>query len=182
MKKFLTMTRIYLIILMIVRIIIAAPAPIIKNVIFDVDEVLLNHDKKGEKTIPPQMLSLIKHLKTEKYRLFILSNMYPATYHYLSNSTELLTFFEGVHCCRTIGTLKPKPQSFTKLLKNYKLAPEQCLFIDDRLKNVIAARNLGIISIHFISPDQCYAELKKIGITTPGLQQQNVSNIMLAVT
>lgn len=49
-----------------------------------------------------------------------------------------------------IGIRKPDKQIYLSLLKTLELKPEECLFIDDRLGNVNAAKNLGFHSIQYV--------------------------------
>src|SRR5690606_4964292 len=47
---------------------------------------------------------------------------------------------------------KPNPEFFTAHVEKYKLQPEQCIFIDDKLINVQAAQSVGMRGIHFKNP------------------------------
>lgn len=44
--------------------------------------------------------------------------------------------------------VKPQPEIYELLLSRYKLKPQECVFLDDRIANVEAARKMGIESIH----------------------------------
>lgn len=46
------------------------------------------------------------------------------------------------------------------------------LFIDDRIENVQVAKNLGIDSIQFCSPEQLKAELEKRGFYLDSMAEQ----------
>jgi 2-haloacid dehalogenase len=58
---------------------------------------------------------------------------------------------------------KPNPAFFQLLLDRYDLKAEEVLFIDDNFRNIQAALNMGIDSIHFISPEELRAELEDRG-------------------
>ena len=45
--------------------------------------------------------------------------------------------------------LKPDPAIFRILLRRYRLAAEETLFIDDNAHNVAAAAALGFVTHHF---------------------------------
>lgn len=47
------------------------------------------------------------------------------------------------------GYAKPEKECYKILLDKYKLIPSECIFIDDNLQNIEAARTLGIQSIQF---------------------------------
>jgi len=47
------------------------------------------------------------------------------------------------------------------LLYAENCTPEEAFFADDTLKNVLAARNLGIVSFHFTEPSALEERLKE---------------------
>ena len=60
---------------------------------------------------------------------------------------------------------KPSQQYFSELLRDCCTANKpHKIFIDDKLKNVEAARKAGMIGIHFKNPQQLRTELKNMGI------------------
>lgn len=46
-----------------------------------------------------------------------------------------------------IGLIKPEKEAFKYILKNYKLDPKDCIFIDDQYDNILAAQSVGITSL-----------------------------------
>ena len=63
-----------------------------------------------------------------------------------------------------LGVRKPEPEIFERALQLTQCVPEECLFIDDRLENVKAARALGLRTIHLKEVPELAAELKARGI------------------
>lgn len=57
--------------------------------------------------------------------------------------------FDGMVVSADIALGKPDPAIYRYLLESYDLQPEQCLFADDNLANVEAARTLGMHAHHF---------------------------------
>ena len=51
-----------------------------------------------------------------------------------------------------------------KLLDRYSVKPSQAVFIDDNLRNIKAAEELGIKGIHFHNPVQLKNELTDLGL------------------
>lgn len=73
-----------------------------------------------------------------------------------------LTLFDGIICSGREGVLKPDPAIYHLLLERYGLAASECVFIDDSLKNIEAARHLGFKTIHYglgIDPKLAFAQL-----------------------
>ncbi|WP_338022994.1 HAD-IA family hydrolase [Amedibacillus hominis] len=50
--------------------------------------------------------------------------------------------------------VKPDTRIYQILLKRYNLKAEECLFIDDNEKNIIAAKEMGIHGITLDQSDQ----------------------------
>jgi 2-haloacid dehalogenase len=65
-------------------------------------------------------------------------------------------------------TRKPFPEFYKILLDRYNVDVAETLFIDDNLRNVKAAEELGLKTIHFRSPEQLIAELEMLGINLLG--------------
>ncbi len=72
-------------------------------------------------------------------------------------------FFPVFLSCE-IGLKKPDPATFQYLLSQLKLSPEECIFVDDRKVNIIAAKEFGIDAICFTTLDTLKAALKERGI------------------
>ncbi|WP_299642066.1 HAD family phosphatase [uncultured Ruegeria sp.] len=60
--------------------------------------------------------------------------------------------------------LKPQPEIFHLLCKRAGLSPENCIFIDDGLRNVEGARAVGMDGIHFTAPHALEHALIERGI------------------
>ena len=51
---------------------------------------------------------------------------------------------------------------YEKLLEKFELKAEECVFIDDSLANVVAAKQAGFHGIHFQNYEQAKAELDRL--------------------
>ncbi|SDR17603.1 HAD family phosphatase [Pseudovibrio sp. Tun.PSC04-5.I4] len=63
--------------------------------------------------------------------------------------------------------LKPDPAIYNVLLQRNQLDPSGLVFIDDTLKNVEAARQVGMQALHFSTSDKLRGELKQLGVPLP---------------
>lgn len=105
-------------------------------------------------------VNIFKRLKDSgKYKIYALSNWSAETYPIAVKRFEFLNWFDGVVVSGAEKLRKPFPEFYQLLLDRYNLKAEEALFIDDNLRNVEAARDLGIESIHFQSPEQLEKEL-----------------------
>jgi 2-haloacid dehalogenase len=59
--------------------------------------------------------------------------------------------------------IKPDPAIYHVLLNRQKLQAEDCVFIDDSMKNVEAAAKLGIHALHFTTPEVFAKDLRALG-------------------
>ena len=57
---------------------------------------------------------------------------------------------------------KPDPASYQTLLDRYGLKAEECVFLDDTVRNVEAAQALGIAGIVVTSQEQAKKELETL--------------------
>jgi HAD superfamily hydrolase (TIGR01509 family) len=59
---------------------------------------------------------------------------------------------------------KPDRQIYDCLLERSQTEPEECIFIDDLIENVEAARLIGIHAIHYSNYNLLSKELKDLGV------------------
>ncbi|MFI7133983.1 HAD family hydrolase [Nonomuraea sp. NPDC050153] len=63
-----------------------------------------------------------------------------------------LTYFaDDVVSSARVGVAKPDRRIYEIAAERAGVAPERCLFVDDRLRNVEAARELGMTGVHYRS-------------------------------
>lgn len=110
-------------------------------------------------------VEIFKRLKDSgNYKIYALSNWSAETYPIAVQRFEFLNWFDGVVVSGAEKMRKPFPEFYQLLLDRYNLKAEEALFIDDNLRNVEAARDLGIASIHFQSPEQLEMALKQYSV------------------
>lgn len=96
----------------------------------------------------PGMNQLLRHLRVYGYHLYGLSN-YSHKIYDIEHKLSIFRNLEGQIISSDIHIIKPDPRIFKLLLAKYDLNAEECLFIDDRISNTEAARQLGINSMVF---------------------------------
>lgn len=108
---------------------------------------------------------ILKQLKENRnYRIYALSNWSAETFPIALKRYDFLKLFEGIIVSGTEKTRKPFPEIYNILLERYQLNAEECVFIDDNLKNIKAAQALKINGIHFVSAEQLTVDLSKLSI------------------
>ena len=111
----------------------------------------------------PDTVALMRELKDAGHRLFYLSNM-PAPYaEYLEATHDFFDWFEaGVFSAR-VQLIKPEPEIFRHAEGVFGVPGASCVFIDDVLHNVEAARACGWQALHFQGAAACREALVGIG-------------------
>ncbi|RAJ87867.1 2-haloacid dehalogenase [Chitinophaga dinghuensis] len=110
-------------------------------------------------------VALLKELKESgKYRLYALTNWSNETFPLALMEYKFLQWFDGIVVSGKEKQRKPSPGFFNLLLDRYQESADHALFIDDNIRNVNAARNMGIESIQFVNATQLKNDLlhKKI--------------------
>ena len=110
----------------------------------------------------PKVIELIK--KTgQKYRVLMLSNNDPPTIGILRKKhSDLLQLFEKTYFSCELKMRKPSKEIFEHLLKDAGLKAGECVFIDDKEKNVKAAEALGFKAVLFRDAELLEKDLTRI--------------------
>src|SRR3989338_9883557 len=111
----------------------------------------------------PGTMDILRHLQG-KYLLVYANNEAREFDEWRNEKIDHFRYFD-VRCSSWVShRLKPDPAFFQYILEKIKLQAEECLFIDDKERNVLAAITLGIDSILFTDAEQLKIELRKRGI------------------
>lgn len=108
-------------------------------------------------------VQLIKELKEQGYKLYVLSNMSKEYIEFLRRLPVFDYFDDQVVSCE-INLGKPDKKVYEYLLSHCKLDAAETIFIDDRYDNVEAAAELGITPFHFDrrNPKEACEALRKV--------------------
>jgi HAD superfamily hydrolase (TIGR01509 family) len=92
--------------------------------------------------------ALLHDLKANGVEMHALSN-YPTWYLLIEERLQLSRYIElSFFSCDT-GVRKPAPEAYLGACQKLGRRPDECLFIDDREKNVAAARAVGMHGLTF---------------------------------
>lgn len=105
-----------------------------------------------------ESVAILYHLK-EKYKLYGLSNWSAETFPIAWERFSFFKEFDGIVLSGQEKIIKPEKEIFEILLQRYQLKPQECFFIDDVAKNVVAAQELGINAVLFSNPQQLKNDL-----------------------
>lgn len=93
--------------------------------------------------INDNVIDIIKELKEKDYKIYLLSNINSHTYNHIKDN-KLFNLVDGYVFSYIEHQVKPYVGLYNTLLERYKLIPQECLFIDDNIKNIKTANELGI--------------------------------------
>ena len=115
---------------------------------------ILNKDNLSI-TLPvmKENLEYIKQLKTKGYKIYLLSNITEESYNYINSIISINRDFDGGVYSYQEHLVKPDSKIYQVLINRFKLNKYESIFFDDKIKNVIAASNIGIKSVVFKSID-----------------------------
>ena len=88
----------------------------------------------------------------------------PQTFPVAQRNFPFLALFRDVAVSGYERVLKPSAELFNILFRRNNIVPNEAIFIDDLIKNVEAARSLGLHAIHFRSADELERELSALGV------------------
>lgn len=103
-----------------------------------------------QSAIRPEALEAVSAARRNGIKLAVLSNELDLFYG--REFREKLTFldaFDLIVDATYSGILKPDPRAYAFVTDGLALAPSECVFVDDQLKNVRGAANHGFRTVHF---------------------------------
>ena len=102
---------------------------------------------------PMPLYHLIPELKKMGKKLYALTNYCEPPFSRTVDRFENLKLLDGMVVSNREKVVKPDPAIFGLLIERYGVAPEQSLFIDDSLPNVLTAKSLGFNTWHYAGGD-----------------------------
>lgn len=104
------------------------------------------HEFRMEQEPNPPMENLVRKLREAGYDLYLLSNT-SRRFHKFSKNILSISYMKGIWISCEHGYLKPEKEAYLDFFKQFRLEPEECLFIDDSAANIEAAMRCGMQGI-----------------------------------
>jgi putative hydrolase of the HAD superfamily len=99
--------------------------------------------------IDPEFVEIAKTLAKD-YSLAILSNDVKEWSNYLRTKFDLNSLFKIIIISGEVGYRKPDKRIYNILLDRIQSPPSDCVFVDDRSKNLRPGSEIGIKTIRFV--------------------------------
>lgn len=118
----------------------------------------------------PAGIELVRMLKKQGYKLYILSNWDAPSFNlFQERFPELFMhegqkLFDGIMISGKMKMLKPNKEIFEACLKKFNIKKSDAIFIDDTIENIRSAENCGIRSIHCKNRDIATVKKELIAI------------------
>ena len=114
-------------------------------------------------------IQIIKGLKPQ-YKVSILSNADLNLEERIKDGMDIHHLFDDIISSAVVGVAKPKHEIYELAAKRLELPVEECVFIDDAERNVTAAREVGMMAVHFRihHGDVLAAQLAELGVRLAG--------------
>ena len=103
-------------------------------------------------------------LKQAGYKLYALSNFSAEKFRFYRPRHEFFKWFDDILVSGEVTCIKPDARIYKLFLERIGRTAEECVFIDDSLPNIAAAKQLGFITILFESPQQLKNALNALGL------------------
>lgn len=108
-------------------------------------------------------VEVLKDLRSrEELKLYALTNWSAETFPVALERYDFLHWFDGRLVSGEEKTRKPFMDIYEKLISRFNINPTEAVYIDDNMRNLHPARELGMHIIHFKSPEQLKEELDEI--------------------
>ena len=103
--------------------------------------------------LSPNMEEIVERLHKAGYTVSLMSNTYGI--HVKSNKLKgFFDLFDNYFLSNELHLRKPDIEKYKYVLKKLDAKGKECIFIDDKLMNLVPARKLGIIVIRFKSVEK----------------------------
>ncbi|KAJ4955163.1 hypothetical protein NE237_011946 [Protea cynaroides] len=106
---------------------------------------------------------LLCRLKQNNYEMHAFTN-YPTWYTMIEDKLKISSYLSWTFCSCITGQRKPVADFYWKALRHLEVKPASCVFIDDRMANVEAAVNVGMVGLHFKDSASLQHDLSLLGI------------------
>jgi epoxide hydrolase-like predicted phosphatase len=111
-----------------------------------------------------ETVEIIKTLKKNGYKLYILSNFAKVKFDILIAKYSFSKYFDGIIISSEVKAVKPNADIYEILFSKFNLNPQECVFLDDLIENVEGAKKRGMQATQFTTPQEAAKFLKSLDI------------------
>ena len=108
-----------------------------------------------------EAIQLLRDLKNKNYKIYFLSNFYRDGFYYMRDNFPVLHEADGYLISYQVKLLKPDVKIYKTFLREFRLKPQECFFLDDLKENLEGARKLGIQGMVFENAEKVWNYIEK---------------------
>jgi epoxide hydrolase-like predicted phosphatase len=97
-----------------------------------------------------------------RYKVAMLSNAWDDLRTVLSERWKIADAFDEIIISAEVRLAKPDARIYQLALERLGVSAGEAVFVDDFSRNIAAAQELGLHTVHFHSPEQARAELESL--------------------
>ncbi|MFA7245476.1 MAG: HAD-IA family hydrolase [Candidatus Magasanikbacteria bacterium] len=113
-----------------------------------------------ENNIDEKVIEFINQLKKEGIKCYLATNQEKYRTEYLKNKMKFGELFDGIFSSAYIGHKKPTKEFYEFILDNLNIPAKEIFYLDDDVKNIEIAKELGIESYLYKDFDKFIKYLK----------------------
>lgn len=118
----------------------------------------------------PENVAVLRRLAQSQYQLFGLTNWSSETFPYALENYDFFCLFNGKIVVSGVEKLiKPDPKIWQILLERYHIKAKESIFIDDNIRNIEIAQELGFNIVHIQPSTDLAQELEAFNLNIPKL-------------
>jgi 2-haloacid dehalogenase len=118
----------------------------------------------------PETIHILERVR-RRNPLYCLSNVDRTTTHYLQEKYRIYDIFDGTILSWEVRMRKPEIGVYELVIRWFNLTPERVLYIDDKERNLIPAREVGFQTILYHSPEDLEVKLLNHGVEIGGSER-----------
>lgn len=132
-------------------------------------DLIAAYDQRWHEMVPGSLtgsVEILSDLHNAAVPLYAITNFSLQKFHEVQERFPFLkTSFLDIVVSAEEQLIKPDLRIYQALISRNRLKPSDCVFIDDSKKNVAAAKEVGMHSIHFSNPQKLREELRDLGFS-----------------
>lgn len=130
------------------------------------DQVLL--DCFLNTTLDPQMIELAKRVKSQGYKVGMITDNKTDRINTISEKHQFDTLFDTICVSAALGVSKSGKDIFMEAMRKADVSAEECVFIDNTPKNLEIPAKMGMSVIHYDHDKRDFevltAQLRELGV------------------
>lgn len=114
--------------------------------------------------VDQNVVETVKKVRENGYKTLICTNNFPARINGLQERFKFLDDFDGKSISYEVGSSKPDPKIYQKLIEVSGVNADEIVYADDNNDNISEAQKLGINAFFYEGFDKFIEELKELEV------------------